>query len=307
MLNNLIRWFKFKIFNQYNNELNSRYFHNDYRRRNYGNRNSYSSELQIPKTALQIAEAEFFSNQLRQNQEHYDTLRDSILDPLLNYHTLISQDIFWPNLNSWDSFQIHYYISNIKNSSLYPNAERHLRMNIANYDSILTRIETEINSLNSLVSNTKTKIKDKVRNILSDFALIELDGQLTILALLEDYWFNRVLRIYLTERKWYKDIISAIQPFDSKLKTENGMLMYGARAVANLPIDQNKFIENIMELVTDYEVFDLLLDLQRKREQIGDIINDFTRQLANIIKEIDSESYRTLTNCCPSQQVAAIS
>ena len=307
MFTSLTRWFKSNLSTKSNNERRRRSFHNDRSLRSYGYSNNYGYKLTCPKTSLQLAEAEFFRAELTQNQEHFNILNSSVLEPLRGYHVDIAEQIRGPNITSWHSFRIQYDVSSIVSSNLYPNAERHLRLDIPNYDNIQRRIEDEINKLNKKVIENEKRIKEKVQNQLSEFSLIYLDDTPTVLSPLEDCWFNKMIHRYRMERIPYQELITQPLLFESKLKEDSNQLMYGATAIAPLTIDKAAFCSKVDELMKDFEIFDLMMDLVRKREQIADLINDYTTHLSRLTAAIHNESYRTLTNCCPSQQVAAIS
>ena len=307
MLYGIIKWFKSRTVNSSDDERGRRFLYDDRSTRGLGRSHNYGHNSTFPKTSLQLAEAEFFRNQLTQNQEHFNTLNASVFEPLLNYHVDLCQRIYGPDIISWYSFKIQYDISGIVGSNLYPNAQRHLRLDVPGYEDILTRIAAEITDLNKSVSDSESKVRDKVQNKLSEFSLISLEGRPTVLSKLEYYWFNNMIRRYRTERIWYKNLITEPSLFETKLKEKDNQLMSDATAIASLPIDRADFSSKVNDLMKDYEIFDLMMDLVRKREQIADLINDYTRDLSRLTVAIHNETYHTLTNCCPSQQVAAIS
>ena len=57
--------------------------------------------------------------------------------------------------------------------------------------------------------------------------------------------------------------------FETKLKEKDNQLMSDATAIASLPIDRADFSSKVNDLMKDYQIFDLMMDLVRKREQIG--------------------------------------
>lgn len=93
-----------------------------------------------------------------------------------------------------------------------------------------------------------------------------------------------------------------MEPFDNELKEEEGFLKIGAFSVAKLPIERTKFVSVVIELIGDYEIWMSILDLIRSKEEIGDRRNDITRQLHELVNEINNDRYHVTLECCPSQQ-----
>ena len=68
MVFEIIKWFKSRIVNTSDDERDRRFLYDDRSTRGLGRSHNYGHNSTFPKTSLQLAEAEFFSNQLRQNQ-----------------------------------------------------------------------------------------------------------------------------------------------------------------------------------------------------------------------------------------------
>jgi hypothetical protein len=120
---------------------------------------------------------------------------------------------------------------------------------------------------------------------------------------LEWYWFDKILYGVRNQHEFYDKITSNLEPFDRELSEEEGLLKIGAITVARLPVDRNKFVSAVMDLVRDYEIWMSILSLVRAREEIGDKIQNFTRQLDNLVNEINNDRYHITLECCPSQQI----
>jgi hypothetical protein len=303
LLYELIRWFKFKRVIPIHDGLYSRHIHDDYSTCNYGNGNTSISNIQIPKTSVEVASRKFFSEQTRQNLAHFKLLNDRVFKPLLRYNESVRDKIFYGyDYYHWHSFKLGYNISNIESADVYETALNHIEIEIPSFTSNISQINSKIIELNKLIESTKTKIEDKARNDLKDFQLAE-NGEF-VLAKLEEYWFGTILREYKVNGKWYRDIVNDIASIDdNKLIEKEGYLKYGANSLAAVPIDRKDFVQKFMDLVKNYEIWDYILDLVREREEIGDMINRLVREIDNkLVNEINNERYDTLLNCCPSMK-----
>ena len=134
---------------------------------------------------------------------------------------------------------------------------------------------------------------------MAHFDLIQNSEGPLILHKLQWYWFEKILYSYRNKNIWYNESISNLEPFDNELK-EDGFLKIGALSVARLPIERPKFVSAVMELVLVYEIWMSILDLIRSKEEIGDRINNITRQLHELVNDINNDRYHVILECCPS-------
>jgi hypothetical protein len=262
MLGNIIRWFKFKIVIPLYNGRNSRYLHDDYGACNYGNGNSSLSNIQIPKTSAEVTSRKFFSEQKRQDLDHFKTLNNRVFKPVLRYNESVRDKIFHGHeYYDWHSFKLEFNISHIRSVDVYENALNHITIELPSFSGDISQLESKIDKLNELVENTKTKIENKMRDELKEFRLAE-NGSF-VLTKLKEYWFDINLRKYKVDRKCYREIFGNLTSIDDdKLHESEGYLKYGASSFVEMPTNRDTFVQKFMELVKDYEIWDSILDLE---------------------------------------------
>jgi hypothetical protein len=269
----------------------------------YGHSNNIISNISVPQSIIRIREARFFSEKRKEDLSHYHLLNSGVFKHLLKYNKDILSTSFDDYIYSnWNSFELHYDISAIKSEDVFNNALMHIRESVPSFENDVNQIQIAAEKLNRTINNNKRQIRKKVENELATFNLVHnADGPL-ILHKLQWYWFEKILYGYRNKRLWYNDSISNLEPFDNELKEEEGFLKIGAFSVAKLPIERTKFVSVVIELVGDYEIWMSILDLIRSKEEIGDRRNDITRQLHELVNEINNDRYHVTLECCPSQQ-----
>jgi hypothetical protein len=299
----LIDRFKSKLYSIIRNDRCG-YIYYDYRTGDYGHGNNHAYNILLPKTPVRSPEADFFSEQLRKDIDHYNILNDNVFKPLLRYNKSILEQIFGEYIYSrWYSIKISYGISNIQSVSVYDNAQRHLEWEIPTFVNDIAMIQESVTNLNESVDRTKKKAEDKVKKTFADFNLVRIDGRPLVMSILEDYWFNKILYGYKNGEKYYNDIVGELPSIENNLVEKEGILMIGANGVVYLPLDKSKFLSVFMALVRDYEIWDSILDLVRKKEEIGDKIYSITRKVEKLVNEIHNDRYYTKLECCPSRML----
>lgn len=202
--------------------------------------------------------------------------------------------------SNWNRFELHYDIADIKEVDVFNNALMHIKENIPSFENDINQIQFEVGRLNQKINENRAHIRSKVEVALARFSLVSDSEGPFILHKLQWYWFEKLLYGYRNNGIWYNELISHLETFDNEIKEEEGFLKIGARAVARSPIDKKEFVSSVMELVKDYEIWISILGLVRAREEIGDKINTLTRQIYDLVNEINNDKYRITLTCCPS-------
>ena len=265
-------------------------------------------ELSFTTTASYIAAKTFFSDQLKEDNEHYRTL-NAIFSRLRNHHQNTADEAFGRRgYFLWDSFRLKYEseIQEIRSTSGYDNAERHLEHEIAGYTRTVSELESSVQEIDKLIQKTRKVIDDKIATEFQGSKLVrdEDKDEYQLVALLRKYWMNDLLNGYRVEGKSYSKLIQSLVPPDpTDMKEKDGTFMLNATPIANVIFDKTIFSEKVMRLAKDYEIWDSILDIIRKRKETGDKMRDLTRHLDRIVNEIANQRYRTALECCPSRQI----
>ena len=168
-----INWFKCKLFRHTNNERYSGRSYNDSCISGNVYSDTYVYNIPLPKTPVQLAEAKFFSEQLKHDDGHYRVLNNKVFTPLLHYNENILNTIFDEyHYSSWNSFELSYDISNIMSND---NARTHLEHEISTFVNDMELIKQLSTNLNQQVIKTKEKVEGKVKKAFVDFHLVETE------------------------------------------------------------------------------------------------------------------------------------
>ncbi|HJT49456.1 MAG TPA: hypothetical protein VJ729_14820 [Nitrososphaeraceae archaeon] len=294
-----INWFKCEsLFYDYD-ERYSRHIYDDSGACGCLFGNNYAYNISLPKTTIQLRETSFFSKELKENQKHYYKLNNHVFKHLVEYNDSILDNIFDDYVyNNWQSFELNYNLSLIEQVEVYGNALNHIEERIPSFKNEIVNIQKNVLELNQMVAETRDLIKSKTSNALNKFNILYENGSPMILHKLQSYWFD-ILYDYRNKNKWYNDILLELKPFYDELKEEGNYVRLGAVGVANLPLDKEKFVTSVMNLAKDYEVWIRILDLVRRREEIGDRIKRLNKDLHEIVNEINNEKYQVVLDCCP--------
>lgn len=298
-----INWFKCRLFRHANDERHSGHIYNGSCISSNCYSDNHAYNIPLPKTPIQLAEAKFFSEQLKHDEGHYKALNRKIFIPLLHYNESILNAMFHEyHYSSWNSFELSYDISDITSISEYDNARAHLEQEIPTFVNDMEIIKQLSTNLNQQIIKTKEKVEGKVKKAFIDLNIVETHDRPHIMNTLEDYWFNQILFDYKYNKKYYSEIINQLESIENKLKERDGILCVGGLGVAELPLDKKKFIQILMNLTKDYEIWDSILDVVRNREEIGDRINEVSRRIGKLVNDINNGRYYTKLDCCPSRK-----
>jgi hypothetical protein len=280
---------KVRIFTHNDKRFNYRTGHDGCVYSNYGIGDNSNSDLPLPKTIVRLREARFFSEKLKENLAHYDSLNRRVFKRLLGYNDSVLDNISNSYVYSanWHSLKLYYDISLIEQVAVFDNALAHIEERIPSFKSRITEIQTKTQELNHIVETTMDTIKSKVANALGEFNITFEDDSPISLHKLQSYWFDILYR-YKNENKWYTEIIAELRPFNNELKDEGNYLRWGPYGVANLPTDKDKdqFVSSVMDLIKDDQIWLALFHLVRDREEIGDKIKSLTRFLQKMSSHI---------------------
>ena len=252
---------------------------------------------------LQIRHYE--GSQLERLRHHYRDVATE-LQKLINTNEATINQSMEKIYNDWHSLKMQYSTVGLLNDLTFHDGLAHIEKDIPDFRLTVNEFSKRVNTLNISIDSLRGSKVERVKKKLS-LCNFKLTGDPPyIMEKIEDYWFKDMLTPYTKDKKSIQEIRNNLKPLRNtptkkgkfNVTQDNGYLYFSSHGMCIAPADEQRFLSEVMELITDERTWFEIYDIITQRKHIAEDLALFNKAIVTVIQNIYQNNYNQTFECC---------